>query len=99
MSADKLPQLVEIKYLSEWSAVNTENDNVDIHVVLSDGRGFTVVVATPNNLYKCMDNEGADYFFSLPMVFVKQLTEPNVEAAVGALISDHDGHWIDIYSR
>jgi hypothetical protein len=97
MNPDSAPKLTEIRYLSEWSEVNPENDNIDVHVLLSDGREFTVVVATPNNLFWCMDNGGVDYFIGGPMIFVKRLTKENVEAAVRSLIPENDGHWIDIY--
>jgi len=91
---------VEIKSIvcqSEWSDVNPENDNVDVHVVLEDGREYTFVVATPNNVFWCMDNEGRDYFFGEPMLFVKNLTTENIERAVKAIVSEDDGRWLDVY--
>jgi hypothetical protein len=63
-----------IQFLSEPSEINSENDNVDVQVTLEDGREFTFIVATPNNIFLCMDNEGTNYFFGEPIVFVRQLT-------------------------
>jgi hypothetical protein len=83
--------------LSDWSEVNPENDNIDVHVVLEDGREFTFVVATPNNVYRCMDNEKTDYFFGEPMLFVKNLTVENLERAVNAIMSEDDGQWLKVY--
>lgn len=83
--------------LSDWSEVNPENDNIDVHVVLEDGREFTFVVATPNNVYRCMDNEKTDYFFGEPMLFVKNLTVENLERAVNAIMSENDGQWLKVY--
>ena len=40
-----------IDYLSDLSEVNPEHDNLDVHVTLDDGREFTFVVATPNNVF------------------------------------------------
>jgi hypothetical protein len=65
---------VPINYLSDLADCNPENDNLDVHVLLDDGREFTFTVATPNNIFCCMENEGTDYFFGDPMVFVKSLT-------------------------
>jgi len=86
-----------IVYLSDWSEVNPENDNIDVHVVLEDGREFTFVVATPNNVFRCMDNEEKDYFFGEPMLFVKNLTVENIERAINAIVSEDDGRWLGIY--
>jgi hypothetical protein len=86
-----------INYLSDLSAVNPENDNIDVHVKLSDGREFTFVVATPNNLFWCMDNGGKDYFFGEPMLFVKHLTVENITKALDAIVTLDDGRWLKFY--
>jgi hypothetical protein len=86
-----------IDYLSDLTELNSENDNIDVHVVLEDGREFTFVVATPNNLFWCMGNAGVDYFFGEPMLFVKQLTRENIERAVKAIVAENDGRWLKIY--
>lgn len=83
--------------LSDWSKVNPENDNIDVHVVLDDGCEFTFVVATPNSVFWCMDNEGKDYFFGEPMLFVKNLTVENIERVVNAVVSEDDGQWLKVY--
>ena len=56
-------KIKSITYLSDLSEVNSEHDNLDVHVTLEDGREFTFVVATPNNVFWCTENEGIDYFF------------------------------------
>ena len=86
-----------IEYLSEWSDVNPENYNMDVHVVLEDGRQFTFVIATPNNVYRCMENEGIDYFFGEPFLFVKEFTQENIERAIKAIVSENGGRWLAIY--
>ena len=55
---------------------------------LDDGRVYSITVATPNNIYWCMENEGLDYFFGCPPLFVRRLTQENVERAIKALIED-----------
>jgi hypothetical protein len=86
-----------ITYLSDLSACNPENANIDVHVVLEDGREFTFVFATPNNVYWCMENEAIDYFFGEPIVFVKHLTKDNIEHAIAKIVSEDDGRWLTVY--
>jgi hypothetical protein len=87
----------EITYLSDLAEANPEHDNIDVHVVLDDGRDFTFVVATPNNIFWCMENEGVDYFFGEPVLFVKCLTRANIEEAVRAIVEEDDGRWLQVY--
>lgn len=86
-----------IEYLCDLSEVNSEHDNLDVHVVLEDGREFTFVVATPNNVFWCMENEGSDYFFGEPMLFVRCLTTENIEKAIKAIVVEDNGRWLNIY--
>jgi hypothetical protein len=86
-----------INYLSPLADCNPENDNIDVHVVLDDGREFTFTVATPNNIFWCMENEGIDYFFGEPMVFVKNLTEQNIASAMRSILTQNDGKWLAVY--
>jgi hypothetical protein len=86
-----------IKFRSPLQDCNPENDNVDVAVTTDDGRTYTLIVATPNNILWCMDNEGLDYFFGSPMIFVKRLTNENVERAIRAIVSEDDGKWLSVY--
>ena len=88
-----------INYLSDLSAVNPVNDNVDVHVILDDGREFTFVIATPNNVSWCMENEGIDYFFGSPILFVKSLNAKSVERAIEAIVTEDGGKWLQVYGR
>jgi hypothetical protein len=73
------------------------NDNVDVLVHLDDGRAYSFVVATPNNIFWCMENEGTDYFFGIPPVFVARLTRENIERAMQALVEEDNGRWLEVY--
>lgn len=90
-------KIKSIEYLCQLSEINPEHDNFDIHVTLEDGRDFTFVVATPNNVFWCMENEGIDYFFGQPMLFVKCLTPENIEKAVRAIVEEDNGRWLSVY--
>jgi len=75
--------------------LDPDNGNYDVFVELDDGRVYSITVATPNNVYWCMQNEGLDYFFGCPILFVKHLTPDNVERAIRALIDDE--RFLSIY--
>ncbi len=88
---------MEIKFPSTLDQINPENDNVDVHVYLDDGRVYSFLVATPNNIVWVMDNEGVDYFFGTPPLFVRLLNRECVEKAVRAIVTEDNGRWLDVY--
>lgn len=92
-----MADIKKIRYLSELAECNPENDNIDVHVVLHDGREFTFLVATPNNIFWCMENEGLDYYFGDPIVFVKRLSRENIEEALKAIVAENGGKWLKVY--
>jgi hypothetical protein len=97
-SQDKGPvRITSITYLSDLAEVNPENDNVDVHIAIDDGRQLTFTVATPNNVFWCMENEGIDYHFGEPMIFVKNLTRENVERALRKIVEEDNGRWLSLY--
>jgi len=89
--------MMEIKFLSPIEDVNPENDNVDVLVSLDDGRSFSFLVATPSNIFWSMANEGIDYYFGTPPLFVRVLNRECVEKAIKAIITEGDGRWLDVY--
>lgn len=91
-------QIRSIRFVSSLDGVNSDNDNVDVHVTLEDGRTFSVLVATPSNIAACMENEGIDYFFGTPTVYVKSLTEENVKRALESAASENNGYWFEVYA-
>ena len=91
-------KIQRISYLSPIEDVDPENDNVDVCVEFDDGSARSFLIATPNNIFWCMENEGADYFFSYPPpVFVNRLTAENVERALKALLKEKKEFWLDLY--
>jgi hypothetical protein len=90
-------KISEFSYPSRWEDVNPENDNIDVLVRLEDGRSFSFLVATPNNIFWCMDNEGLNYFFGVPPLFVRVLRKSYVEEALIAICADGADRWLDKY--
>jgi uncharacterized membrane protein YpjA len=66
-------------------------------VRLDDGRVFSFLIATPNNIFWCMANEGIDYYFGTPPLFVRLLNRECVEKAITAVITEDNGRWLDVY--
>jgi hypothetical protein len=90
-------KISKIEYISPLEECHPMNDNIDVLIHLVDGRVYSCVVATPNNIFWCMENEKLDYYFGVPPVFVARLTPENIERALQALVSEDDGRWLYTY--
>ncbi len=90
-------KIIALNYLANLAELNPENDNIDVHAVLDDGREFTFTLATPNNIFWCMENEGISYFFGEPTVFVKNLTKEDIEEALDRIVAEDGGRWLAVY--
>jgi hypothetical protein len=89
--------VMKIEIVGGIDQVDPDDDNVDVHLRLDDGRVFAFVVATPKNIYWCMQNEGKEYFFGVPPVFVKTLTIEAIGRALGAVVHEDGGKWLSVY--
>lgn len=74
-----------------------DDDNVDVHLRLDDGRAYSFLVATPRNIYWCVQNEGIEYYFGVPPVFVKRLTPQTINQALNAIVEEDGGKWLAVY--
>jgi hypothetical protein len=90
-------KIVRLECPSSLDDIYPENDNIDIFVTLDDGRKYSFGFSTPANLYWCMDNEGLDYSFGYPEIFVRTLTFENIEKALSALLAEDAEKWLSIY--
>jgi hypothetical protein len=88
---------VDIMFVSPYDEINPENDSVDVHVRLDDGRLFSFDVGTPNSIFFAMANEGIDYYFGVPTVFVRLLNRECVEKATHAIWSEDKGRCLEVY--
>ena len=72
-----------------WDGVNPENDNIDVCLTFSDGRSYTFVVATPENLKFLMKQEGKPYLSpAAPILIAERLTEKIVTQLIAELVQD-----------
>ena len=82
-------ELLRLESLSLPEEINPENDNVDVVVYLNNGRAYTLLIATPQGLIRCMRNENVEHFFSYPPpLVVSTLDEIHVSGAVEALVAE-----------
>lgn len=84
-----------------WADVNPENDNIDVCMTFPDGRSFTFVVSTPENLKQLMASEGKPYLSpGAPMLIAQRLTEDIVTRLLAelaeneALLNCYGADWI-----
>ena len=78
---------------------NPDDDNVDVLLHFDDGRVYSFLVATPKNIYWCMQNECLNYYFGEPPVFVKTITPETIEEALKAVVDEDGGKWLSVYGN
>ncbi len=78
-----------ITYPTDFEEVNKLNDNIDVCLRLEDGREYTLVVATPDNLKYLMQKDQLPFVRpGLPFLFVEEITEENIRQLVEELIKE-----------
>ena len=72
--------------------------NMDVSVNLENGKNYVVVVGTPKNLLKLMENEKSDFLSpGDPIIIVKKMTKEVVEEAIRAYAED-SAYFLKFYS-
>jgi hypothetical protein len=88
-----------ITFLSDLKDVkDIFDDNMDVSVNLENGRNYVLVVGTPKNLLRLMENEKSDFLSpGDPIVIVKKMTKEVIEEAIQAYAED-DAYCLKFYS-
>jgi hypothetical protein len=74
------------------------DDNMDVSVNLENGLNYVVIVGTPKNLLRLMENEKSNFLSpGDPIVVVKKMTKEVVEEAIQAY-ADDDAHYLKFYA-
>ena len=89
-------RIKEIRFIDEVGDVN--NDNIDVGVVFDDNHSYTIIIRTPQNLIKEMQQEKTNFIEpSTPTIIVKKLTKEIITEAVEAYLdADDDGYWLKL---
>lgn len=86
-------------YPTPLNEIDPHNHNIDVCVTLADGRCFTFVAATPENLKSLMEKDGVPYLIpGLPFLIVKELNDQNIRGVIEELIR-YDMEWDDTLLR
>lgn len=88
-----------ITFLSDLKDVkDIFDDNMDVSVKLENGRDYVLVVGTPKNLLRLMENEKSDFLSpGDPIVIVKKMTKEVIKEAIKAYAED-DAYCLKFYS-
>ena len=92
-------KIENINFLSPFEDIDDIfDDNMDVSVNLKNGQNYVVVVGTPKNLLRLMENEKSDFLSpGDPIVIVKKMTKEVIEQAIRAYAED-DGYYLKFYS-
>ena len=88
-----------ITFLSDLKDVkDIFDDNMDVSVNLENGKNYVVVVGTPKNLLRLMENEKSDFLSpGDPIIIVKKMTKEVVKEAIQAY-AENDEYCLKFYS-
>ena len=81
----------DIFFPTALNEIDEDNDNVDILVQTENGKRYSFVVATPDNLKHLMQKENLPYLKPvLPFLFVEKITESHIRMLIDSLIEEGD---------
>ncbi len=82
----------EIYYPTKLSEISdVQNDNVDVCVVTEDGKHYTFVIITPNNLMELMKKSQMEFITAAhPFLIVEELNEKIIEKAIEDLMGENE---------
>ncbi len=68
---------------------DANNDNIDVCISLSNGKSYTIVFITPDNLKQQMNEKKEQFIFpDFRFVIVKSITQSDIEAAIKRIASE-----------
>ena len=87
----------DIIFPTAFDGINLDNDNMDVLVQTENGKQYTFVVATPDNVKYLMKKDNVPFLKpGLPFLFVEKLTETNIRMVVESLLEE-DEQLIRVY--
>ena len=79
----------QLYFPTNFNNVNPTDDNIDVCMELPDGKQYTFVVATPQNLQQLIQINKKPYLEpGSPLLFVDKLTEENIRLLFDELVKN-----------
>jgi hypothetical protein len=89
---------MKVESINFLSPIEDIDDNMDVSVNLENGLNYVVVVGTPKNLLRLMENEKSNFLSpGDPIVVVEKMTKEVVEEAIQAYAGDN-AHYLKFYA-
>ena len=79
----------QLYFPTNFNNINPTDDNIDVCMELPDGKQYTFVVATPQNLQQLIQINKKPYLEpGSPLLFVDKLTEENIRLLFNELVKN-----------
>ena len=79
----------KLYFPTNFNSINPTDDNIDVCMELPDGKQYTFVVATPQNLQQLIQINKKPYLEpGSPLLFVDKLTEENIRLLFDELVKN-----------
>ena len=79
----------QLYFPTNFNNINPTDDNIDVFMELPDGKQYTFVVATPQNLQQLIQINKKPYLEpGSPLLFVDKLTEENIRLLFDELVKN-----------
>jgi hypothetical protein len=89
---------MKVESINFLSHIEEIDDIFDVSANLENGLNYVVVVGTPKNLLRLMENEKSNFLSpGDPIVVVKKMTKEVVEEAIQAY-ADDEAHYLKFYA-
>jgi hypothetical protein len=93
MIVKKISFLIPLKNIE-----NIYDDNIDVFVELENGRSYTVIVGTYQNVLSLLNQENSNFLHpGEPMIMVRKLTLEVIEEAIEAYAKHRDAYWLKLH--
>ena len=81
----------DIVFPTSLDDINADNDNIDILVRAENGKQYTFVIATPDNVKYLMQKENTPFLKpGLPFLFVEKINETNIRMLLDSLLEESE---------
>lgn len=82
----------KILFPTGYQVNSVENDNIDIHVVVSTGQIYFATLFTLKNIHYLMERENDSYFWVDSMLIVRNLEKSSIKDAIKRILEEEYGN-------